>query len=467
MRGENWPETAERSCLKVFRTTILIWLVMTMIACGGGSTAGVTETPVTKNAIVGVSPADGAEQVAANSTISASFDRDVGPKLLNAKNFKVSGPNGTISGDVSYDSATRTSTFTPYASLQPQTTYTVTLTRSYSWSFTTGNDALPRLRGVMVSPPMLTEEALRILGKEWGANLVRWQLNWGTWNDPNYDATDMKKYDDWLERELTRLDGMLPACRENGLKVVIDLHTTPGGRNEKLESLLFTDKRYQDKFLEVWEKIARRYNGNDVVWGYDLANEPDDRKLSDGLMNWQQLATRAAQTVRAIDLSHAIIFEPIPAAPEGLRNQAPLPVSGVVYSIHMYRPMEFTHQGVFKDTPVGVSYPGMVKDVMWDKEQLRQALQPVIDFQQKYGAHIYVGEFSAIRWAPGDSAYNYLKDVMDIFEEYAWDWSYHAFREWQGWDVELSEDMNDLKPTELPGKRQMLLRSWFEKNVKM
>ena len=30
----------------------------------------------------------------------------------------------------------------------------------------------------------------------------------------------------------------------------------------------------------------------------------------------------------------------------------------------------------------------------------------------------------------------WIRDCIDILEEYGWDWSYHAFREWDGWSVE-------------------------------
>lgn len=43
--------------------------------------------------------------------------------------------------------------------------------------------------------------------------------------------------------------------------------------------------------------------------------------------------------------------------------------------------------------------------------------------------------------APG--AENYLRDAICLFEEYGWDWSYHAFREWAGWSVEHEADDPD------------------------
>jgi hypothetical protein len=101
---------------------------------------------------------------------------------------------------------------------------------------------------------------------------------------------------------------------------------------------------------------------------------------------------------------------------------------------------------------------------MWDKAALEKVLKPVVDFQKRYNVHIYLGEFSAIRWAPGDSGYRYLKDCIEIFESHDWDWSYHAFREWNGWSVEHGPDRADNKPAATPTDRQKLLCDWFAKN---
>jgi hypothetical protein len=131
----------------------------------------------------------------------------------------------------------------------------------------------------------------------------------------------------------------------------------------------------------------------------------------------------------------------------------------------MYIPHHFTHQGVY-DNPAGLSYPGVIDGKPWDKERLRKALQPARDFAWDYGVHMYVGEFSAIRWAPGESAHAYLKDVIDILEENGWDWAYHAFREWDGWSVEHGPDPKDHARAKEPTSRQKLLGGWFAKNGK-
>ena len=324
---------------------------------------------------------------------------------------------------------------------------------------------LPRLRGAMISPKV-TEADLRVLGGQWKANHVRWQLLWGGFPHSPADKGDLEAYQVWLDSALAHLDQLLPVCKEVGILVLIDLHTPPGGRNEASECRIFKEKRFQDAFVAVWEKIARRYRANKTVWGYDLVNEPVEGVVPDGLLDWHALATLTARRIRAIDPDHAIIVEPGPwGGPEGLDWFEPLDVPGVVYSVHMYAPFQFTHQGIYNN-PAGVHYPGMVGGTRWDKEQLRRVLQPAIDYQRDYGVHIYLGEFSAIRWAPGDSAYNYLRDCIEIFEEQGWDWAYHAFREWDGWSVEHGPDRQDRTPAPTPTKRQQLLQSWYGKNAR-
>lgn len=229
---------------------------------------------------------------------------------------------------------------------------------------------------------------------------------------------------------------------------------------------MFQEQRYQDKLIEVWDRIARRYRGRQVVYAYDLLNEAVEGTVADGLLNWRDLATKATETIRAIDPGKPIVFEPGPwGGPDGFDFLEPLDLDRVIYSFHMYRPHSFTHQGVHNDR-TGIAYPGRIDGQYWDREALREAMRPAIEFQEIFNVHMYVGEFSAIRWAPGDSGYNYLRDVIELFEEYGWDWSYHAFREWDGWSVEHGPDRMDRRPASSPTPRMDLLLRWFEQNLR-
>ncbi len=324
-----------------------------------------------------------------------------------------------------------------------------------------GHD-LPRLRGVM-SPNAFRDEDLRVLGMEWKANVIRWQMtrNWGRAGTER----DLADYDRWLAEELTDLDKVLEASRRYGIKVVVDMHSPVGGRYENHDLAIFHEPQYQDHYVAQWEEIARRYKGNPAVWGYDLVNEPVQSSPSPtGAADYLGTQVRAAKAIRAIDPEVPIFIEAAEwDSAQGFRELEPVDVPNVVYQVHMYVPGEFTHQGVHNDR-VGIAYPGKIGATAWDKEQLRKVLQPVREFQLAYNVHIYVGEFSAIRWAPG--AANYLRDCIELFEEYGWDWTYHAYREWDGWSVEHGSDQNDHQPTKEPTDRKQLLLSWFARNVK-
>ena len=78
------------------------------------------------------------------------------------------------------------------------------------------------------------------------------------------------------------------------------------------------------------------------------------------------------------------------------------------------------------------------------------------EFQLAHGARIYVGEFSASVWATG--AENYLADCIALFNEYGWDWTYHALRESKSWNVELAPDAdgNLVPSSDTPRKRALV-----------
>lgn len=327
--------------------------------------------------------------------------------------------------------------------------------------------ALPQLRGAMVGSS-IDEEGLRVFGEQWNANLIRWQL---IRTGPIADPLDLDAYDRWLQGELAKLDRLLPACQKYGLMVALDLHSPPGGRRTQggyagSDHGLFSSAACQEKFVELWRELARKYRDEPAIWGYDLANEPVEGEVAEDLDDWQILAERAAKAIRAIDAERAIIVEPAQwGSPDGLTHFEPIDVPNVVYSVHMYIPHRFTHQNVH-DRTAPLTYPGPIDGQMWDKPQLEEALQPAVDFQKKYNVHIYIGEFSAIRWAPDNSACRYLRDVIDIFEAHGWDWSYHAFREWDGWSVEHGPDRADRSRAAQPTDREQLLRSWYARNDK-
>ncbi len=320
-----------------------------------------------------------------------------------------------------------------------------------------------QLKGAMLGN--VTEWEFRDLASV-GATLVRYQLhtNWKTFAGEDEET----RFTEWLDKKLDLLEQAIAWGRQYGIRICVDLHTSPGGfTDEKYNSnMMFVEKKYEDLFVATWEKIARRFRGNaDVIYGYDLINEPIDRENELTRTTWRAVMSRTIEAVRAIDPETPIVVEPnCNASPRGfdvkniygLKGFEPLPYDNLIYSVHVYQPMDFTHQGLFKkkDEYVPRPYPGWSHELdpnrvrhpgdlgddngvageRWDKEFVRREIQSVRDFQLKSGARIFVGEFSAAAYAPG--AEKYLRDLCELFEEYGWDWTYHAFREAHCWSVE-------------------------------
>jgi aryl-phospho-beta-D-glucosidase BglC (GH1 family) len=331
---------------------------------------------------------------------------------------------------------------------------------------------LPRLRGVMIQPDSFKQDDLDLLAGKWKANHVRWQLLWNGFPNGPADTATVEEFDAWIDKQCEQLDKMLPELERYGVRVTLDLHTPPGGRlpqDQGSAMRMFQEKKFQDAFVAVWQKLARKYKDTKMIWCYDILNEAVEGEMSGeaGILPWRELALKTSKEIRKIDPVKAIVIEPAPwgspDALEWLEPFDPKEMPNVVYSVHMYQPHKFTHQGVY-DTEMSLVYPGKIDGKDWDKEQIRKSLQVVKDFAADYGVAIYIGEFGSIRWAPENSSYRYLKDCIEIFEEEGWDWAYHAFREWDGWSVEHSSDKNDRQRVTELTDRELLLRSWFEKN---
>lgn len=287
-----------------------------------------------------------------------------------------------------------------------------------------------RRRGVMLPGCDPTEEDFATLG-EWGATLARYQMT----NCPQGGVTNLPIYRAWMAHKLDHLEQVvIPCARRYGMKVVVDVHGPPGGRHPDMNFRLFDDESYLNEFLDLWRGIARRFKGVSEIYGYDFANEPFQKGAH--RFNYWEVQRLAAEAVREIDPDATLIVEANHMdLPRAFSYLSPLAMDNVIYQVHMYEPGIYTHQGVTPKDPRGLAYGGVMPDgSRLNRDYLKRQLAPVLEFQRRHTAKIYVGEFSAICWAEG--AGDYLTDCISIFEEYGWDWTYHAFREWACWSVE-------------------------------
>ena len=110
------------------------------------TTAAAPPTDSTPPTVTGRTPVAGATNVAATSTATATFSEAVQAATIA---MGLTGPGGAVAGATTYDSASRTATFTPTTGLVASTAYTATVSGAkdtagntmtqVSWTFTTAS----------------------------------------------------------------------------------------------------------------------------------------------------------------------------------------------------------------------------------------------------------------------------------------------------------------------------------------
>jgi aryl-phospho-beta-D-glucosidase BglC (GH1 family) len=182
------------------------------------------------------------------------------------------------------------------------------------------------------------------------------------------------------------LDQIVVACRDLGLKVILDHHRIDPWSKPPL----WYDSTYsQDQWVADWKRLAQRYRNNDAVIGFDLQNEPYGATWGTGdpATDWRLAATRAGNAILQID-PYALIFVEGIGVHQGtyywyggeLQDVAHAPMAlavpgRLVYSPHEYGP------SVYPQTWFTVpTYPSNLPDI-WNLHWgfiAESALAPVV-----------------------------------------------------------------------------------------
>ena len=172
------------------------------------------------------------------------------------------------------------------------------------------------------------------------------------------------------------LDNLITWCRKYNIYVIIDMHGAPGGQtganiDDSPDDLpeLFMDKKYQDRLVDLWVKIADRYKNEPAVAAYDLLNEPlPERTGAAGRYKEQlePLYKRITAAIRRVDTRHMITLEGVDWANDWSVFSAPFD-NNLFYQFHYYcwdRPDQLKSIAYFLDrrkelnTPVWVGETG-------------------------------------------------------------------------------------------------------------
>ena len=262
----------------------------------------------------------------------------------------------------------------------------------------------------------------------------------------------MPRFASKAERDarLQEIDRAVSELLSLGYHVSLDLH--PGDQFNRLhqqdpEASL---QEMKDTWTDLAQIMRRHPPGRTFA---ELLNEPDldaDR--------WQKEAEELAGVVRRLLPRTTIIVGPVNwQRADSLPGLRPLNDLNVVYAIHMYDPMAFTHQGHWlPEEPLssirGLPYPIHADDSRVQelrrqllKEQKTQALaaldqaiiasadadgiakwlEPAAAWQRRFSRPIIINEFGVLKsQAPRESRLRWLAAVVSYANQHCWGWAH-------------------------------------------
>jgi endoglucanase len=246
-----------------------------------------------------------------------------------------------------------------------------------------------------------------------------------------------------IDRALTELVSL-------GYYISVDLH--PGDQFNRLHRQ--DPVASMQEMKDAWTGLAQviRSHPADRIFA-ELLNEPDL-----GADRWQAEVEELAAVVRRLLPATTLIVGPVNwQRADSLPDFRPLSDLNVVYAIHFYDPMAFTHQGHWDPKEAlhsirGLPYPIHADDPKVqklrqqlldenrtaalemldraiagsrDKTRIDKWLEPAAAWQQRFARPIIINEFGVLKAsAPPDSRLRWLSSVVAYAEQHCWGWAH-------------------------------------------
>ena len=222
------------------------------------------------------------------------------------------------------------------------------------------------------------------------------------------------------------LDRVIAICERNNLYAILDLHALPGCQNMHWHSnnpthkaLFWTHRHFQDRVVNMWEKLATHYKGNAAVGGYNIMNEPGDSSN----IKIKQFYDRVVSAVRAIDPDHIIFLDGNRYGTDFSAFVDFDPYPNTVYAAHDYKLPGFFYGG---------SYPGFTRGIYVDRAQVEETFLRRTEFMRQTNTPVWIGEFGPVFTGDADrddDKYRLLSDQLDIYNAYGASWSVWAYKD--------------------------------------
>lgn len=272
----------------------------------------------------------------------------------------------------------------------------------------------------------------------WGLDHVRIPVDYNILE--NADGT-------YKEDGFDRIAGALTFCRKYHLNMVIDLHKTAGFSFDDYsenEHGFFESVDFQERFYRLWEEIARHFGTYSDCVAFELLNEVTDKSY---ITVWNQVVRKCIARIRKIAPDTLILVGSYwNNSASAVKDLDPPFDDKVIYNMHCYEPLKFTHQGAYWTDMINredrVSFTESGSTPEFFDSMFASAIQKA----QENHTELYCGEYGVIDIASPEDTLAWYQTIHSVFEKYGiarCAWSYKEM------DFGLSDSRMDTVREEL------------------
>lgn len=215
---------------------------------------------------------------------------------------------------------------------------------------------------------------------------------------------------------------------------------------------------WQSKLLQAgiskaWKRFAEQYKDEKQIAAYDIFYNPNPQ----GLINpnkiieyWTKGAYTIVSNIRDVDENHTIIYQIPNSDPLSMDKIQEIPDNNIVYGVDMFYPWQITLQGSLPQYKERLLYPlglefrldpfGMGQPRAINKDDLTLYLSKVKSWSDKNNKPIIISNWGIVHYAPNNSAYRYVNDILDIYKSNGFSWMYYGFRISQPLDPFIADE---------------------------
>ena len=271
---------------------------------------------------------------------------------------------------------------------------------------------------------------------EWGCDHVRIPIDHSILVDKNGNFKDSGF--EYVRQAIER-------CRSKNLNVVIDLNKVDGFAFDldEIHRSFFDSIILQEKFYELWERIAQKFGKYSQNVAFELLSDITDAKYSSV---WNNIIRHSILRIRYYSPSTMIIFGGCKYNSCTTVGELPnISDRNIAYTFHFNAPLLFTHQGAhwmpvmpldFRysyehtygeymaktqeifGTNTGFNGHSYDPDMILGEEYFENRIEEAIKIAAERNKYLYCGEYGVIKNAKAEEALKWYKAVNSVFAKH-------------------------------------------------